>query len=335
MEAFSLLSRGSGLAATVLFLAGLLGGPWVAPLDAAARLGCLVGIVLMTAACALAAVNLRRPGGRHYTLLSAVQVGFDTIAISGMVTALQASTGQTTWPLVIVSVVIAALRLGLPGALTAWAATSVWLGTAAHVFGDRVMPPADLITVVMVNFMVAVLSGTQASAFGRQVKELERARRQLHHQASHDVLTGLPNRQRLLAYGTELGDREMAVLLLDLNGFKQVNDARGHAAGDELLCEVSRRLAANLRDGDLAGRLGGDEFLVVLADTDLATAACVAGRLRAEIQRPVDLPGGPVTVGVSIGTAGRAAGDDTDLPALTLAADAAMYSEKALSKPSR
>ncbi|MET0416361.1 MAG: GGDEF domain-containing protein [Actinoplanes sp.] len=332
VEAFSLLTRGSGLAATVLFVGGLLGdGAWAAPTDSHVRVMCLIGIALMSVGTLLTLLNLRRPGGRRYILMSGAQVACDMIAIGGIVTAIQASTGQTTWPLLAVSVVIAALRLRLAGAMTVWAVSSCWLAVAVHVLGEQVNRPGDLLMAVTVNFMIAVLSGIQASAFGRQVDELQEVRRQLHHQATHDVLTGLPNRERLMAYGAELDGRPVAVLLLDLDGFKRVNDTHGHAAGDELLREVSRRLSANLRDGDLAVRLGGDEFVVVLPDTDRDTVAVLAGRLRAEIRRPVDVPGGRAEVGVSIGAACRAAGEDTDITALALAADTAMYREKASS----
>ena len=100
-------------------------------------------------------------------------------------------------------------------------------------------------------------------------KEAELA---LQHMAYHDTLTGLPNRAMfeehldLAVARARRYDRSVAVLFMDLDGFKDVNDTMGHAAGDELLCEVSTRLRQATRDTDLVARLGGDEFLVLLAD---------------------------------------------------------------------
>jgi diguanylate cyclase (GGDEF)-like protein len=330
VEAYSLLSRGFGLTATVLFVAGLLDGPWGEPPAGPVRDACLVGIALMTLATALAVTNRRRPGGRHYTAFSAVQVVCDTVAIAGIVTAVQVFQAQTTWPLLTVPVVIAALRLRLLGALAAWSVTTGWLAAAVALFHERALPPGDLTMAAGVNLMIALLSGTQASAFGRQVRELEEVRRQLHHRATHDGLTGLANRGRLAGYAAGLDGRALAVLLLDLDGFKHVNDTLGHAAGDDLLREVAGRLTAALRDGDLAGRLGGDEFVVLLPDADAATAGALADRLRAAVGRPVVLAAGPASVGVSIGVACRPAGVRLDLDALLVRADAAMYREKAV-----
>jgi len=178
----------------------------------------------------------------------------------------------------------------------------------------------------------AVLSGIQAEAFARQVKELEAARQALHHQAHHDPLTGLPNREQVTAFARTQRGRALAVLGLDLNGFKQVNDSLGHSAGDRLLQEVGRRLATGLRDGDLAGRTGGDEFVILMPGADRRTAGDLADRLRDEVRRPVGIDGRQVRVGVSIGIACRAAGEDIDLDTLSRDADAAMYEDKSLSR---
>jgi diguanylate cyclase (GGDEF)-like protein len=191
----------------------------------------------------------------------------------------------------------------------------------------------DLPFAIAIHLFVALLSGTQSSAFARQVKELHAVRKALQHQASHDGLTALPNRARITEYADGQAGREMTVLLLDLNGFKEVNDTLGHAAGDSLLREVGHRLSANLRAGDMAGRLGGDEFVVLLPDTGPAAAAEIEARLRTEIGRPVDLDGHQISVGASIGAAHRPAGATTSLTALTADADAAMYRDKTAGIP--
>ena len=328
VEAGSLLSRGGGLLATVLFLAGALGMPPGIEEAPQIRLACLAGIALMVAGTGVAIVNLRRPAGGAYGFLSAIEVVTDTLAIGGIVVAIQAYSEQTTWPLLAMPLLIASQRTGLLGALLAWAATSGMLISAYAAYGEEAIRPGDLSVAVLGNLLIAILCGTQSSAYRRQVTELDAIRRQLQRQADHDPLTGLPNRERLASYAGELDGRPLAVLLLDLDGFKAVNDTLGHAAGDELLRVVAGRLTAELRAGDLAGRIGGDEFVVLLADADRATADGLAARLRTEIRRPLELLGRPVSVGVSIGVAGRPAGDGTGLEALSAIADAAMYEQK-------
>lgn len=163
----------------------------------------------------------------------------------------------------------------------------------------------------------------------RDVHERYLLERKLSHAAYHDPLTGLGNlaRARALLSGCYAGRRRLAagVLLIDLDGFKAVNDTFGHARGDALLREVAKRLRGCLRDGDEVVRLGGDEFLLVLPDGNGAEA--VADRVLAELRRPLDVDGSPLTVTASVGTAlaeGAASPDD-----LLRNADLAMYAAKA------
>jgi diguanylate cyclase (GGDEF)-like protein/PAS domain S-box-containing protein len=152
-----------------------------------------------------------------------------------------------------------------------------------------------------------------------------------------DPLTGLPNRRRLqeraeiALWDARAADRSLALLFLDLDGFKAVNDRLGHAAGDQVLTAVAERLSARLRRGDLLARLGGDEFLVVLPGLDRATARAEAQRvaddLTATVRRPVDLAGGPATVGVSIGLS-VFPDDGDEFRDLLHAADQRMYDRK-------
>lgn len=154
----------------------------------------------------------------------------------------------------------------------------------------------------------------------------------LRHAALHDPLTRLPNRaqffQRLEA---EMAAGSLAVLYLDLDGFKPINDTHGHGAGDELLRIVSARITAAVRPGDLVARLGGDEFAVlcsVISDSSEATA--IAERLVTAVARPIKLAGGTVEIGVSVGIAlgarRRDAHDNGER--LLEAADAALYEAK-------
>ena len=149
--------------------------------------------------------------------------------------------------------------------------------------------------------------------------ERKRIEAELAHQALHDPLTGLPNRTlladrlRLALSRLRRTDVCLAVLFLDLDGFKGVNDALGHAAGDQFLVEVAHRLRGVLRGGDTAARVGGDEFVVLCEVAGAAEARGIADRVVAEVP-------GAVSVGVAL-----AVGGDEDPDALVRAADAAMY----------
>ncbi|WP_156036501.1 bifunctional diguanylate cyclase/phosphodiesterase [Blastococcus sp. URHD0036] len=154
-------------------------------------------------------------------------------------------------------------------------------------------------------------------------------------EALTDHLTGLPNRRAVLRRMAEDGGRGPVTVfaLLDLDRFKEVNDGLGHAAGDDLLCQVTARLTPVLRTGDLLGRLGGDEFAVVATVEDGAspeeTAEHLCRRLRECFVEPFLLEDLAVHVGVSIGvTTGSPTGDDEGTAQLLREADAAMYDAK-------
>jgi diguanylate cyclase (GGDEF)-like protein/PAS domain S-box-containing protein len=153
----------------------------------------------------------------------------------------------------------------------------------------------------------------------------------LAHQASHDTLTGLPNRSQLLGLMAAAFDaREpMALLFIDLDRFKWVNDSLGHEAGDVLLVEVADRLRRLLRPGDVVARLGGDEFVVLAHGVgEVSTAVALADRVAAALRRPVLLPMGRESyASASIGIA--IAGPDDAPETLLRDADTAMYRAKA------
>lgn len=169
---------------------------------------------------------------------------------------------------------------------------------------------------------------------GREVSELRQAESELEHRASHDPLTGLPNRRRLqcklqsaIAHAAQAGDC-LAVLYLDLDGFKEVNDQGGHSAGDRLLREVAQRLQQGLRQGDLVARVGGDEFVALLPGCrDAAAARTVANDLRSRLNPPYRLANGLFQMGASIGIACYPM-DGSDPDTLLAHADSAMYVAK-------
>ena len=162
----------------------------------------------------------------------------------------------------------------------------------------------------------------------------QRARQdELLHQALHDSLTGLPNRALLyerLEHSLRRNDRvpgSPVVLFLDLDDFKPVNDRFGHAAGDDALVEIGRRLTAAVRPGDTVARLGGDEFLVLCDDVrEEADLDGIAERIRTVVAEPIELSSGVVDVSTSIGCSRAGAGDTAD--EMVRRADLAMYEDK-------
>lgn len=172
-----------------------------------------------------------------------------------------------------------------------------------------------------------------ASVF-HDITDMRLADDHIRHMALHDALTGLGNRtllQERLQHGLERAKREgtgMAVMFMDLDRFKTVNDTFGHEVGDLLLQEVARRIKARLRSSDTLARLGGDEFVVLLEIVDSpSVCATLAGEIIAVVSQPMDLHGHGVQVGASVGIAlfPKDAGNALDL---MKSADMAMYAAK-------
>jgi diguanylate cyclase (GGDEF)-like protein len=171
------------------------------------------------------------------------------------------------------------------------------------------------------------------SLAGATIERLEQ-RRQLDALAHQDALTGLPNRvllldrmQRVLASAVRY-DRPFAIHYLDLDGFKEVNDTYGHAAGDAVLREVGRRLASAVRESDTVARIGGDEFVVLQPQLEQPKdAERLASRLRASFEEPIGYQRRRLSVGTSIGTS-HYPRDGDDIQALMNRADEALYRAK-------
>ena len=169
---------------------------------------------------------------------------------------------------------------------------------------------------------------------GREITELVQAREQVIQLAYSDPLTGLANRTSLAPAFDQAVERarrrggRLAAFFIDLDGFKEVNDAHGHAMGDRFLIEIARRLRSSLRASDLVARLGGDEFFAVLEDlAEPSAIEAVARKLLAELARPVDLGEASAQVSGSIGIA-LFPDHGGDAGALIRRADAAMYQAK-------
>jgi diguanylate cyclase (GGDEF)-like protein len=173
------------------------------------------------------------------------------------------------------------------------------------------------------------------SIVAERTAQLQRNQEDLKSMAYLDVLTGLPNRRafnddlRRFIAECERGHGDFALLLIDLDGFKSINDSVGHGAGDAVLVEVAGRLRTLIRETDLAARLGGDEFCVVLAqprDTAAVDSACA--RIIKKLNEPIVLADRVVVIGASIGVA-KVPGERTTTPdELHKAADMALYEAK-------
>ena len=168
----------------------------------------------------------------------------------------------------------------------------------------------------------------------REINELKRAEVTLEHLATHDTLTGLPNRYLMFDRLNQLLVRAeryklcFAILFIDLDGFKRVNDSRGHDVGDLVLRGVAERLTRNLRGADTVARIGGDEFVILLESLRAGPdAIALADKIGSAVSMPFALPGGDTTVTVSIGI-GLYPEDGRDAEELLKAADVAMYRAK-------
>ncbi|MGW4120573.1 diguanylate cyclase domain-containing protein [Nocardia sp. NPDC004711] len=166
------------------------------------------------------------------------------------------------------------------------------------------------------------------------ITEFRASRRQLEYQATHDPLTGLANRALVLSrLAAALGTTETlpvsSVLFIDLDGFKAINDTLGHAIGDTVLQIVAQRLQRGLRSEDIVGRIGGDEFLVLLSGRTLGDDIdTLIARLRQTMAEPIIARGHRIQVDASIGVTDLCMGDDRSPEAVLHDADVAMYQAK-------
>lgn len=181
--------------------------------------------------------------------------------------------------------------------------------------------PASLGLLGVIGIVIALL----LFGLARSTAALDRARAEALHRATHDPLTGLGNRA-LFAERLEHSPLPLALLALDLDRFKHVNDTLGHEAGDDLLKQVATRLRSVVRDGDLVARLGGDEFMVLISGTtDASTLTGLADRICATIAEPFQLGSETANIGVSVGIATTLADERKDLVSR---ADFALYEAK-------
>ena len=205
------------------------------------------------------------------------------------------------------------------------------LNELTNVDGQIRRPDGTETAVLVSTRRVAPTGGTKRwMVFVRDISERKQLEARLDWEATHDALTGLPNRlalTRLLTNAQPTEQTPLTAIFVDLDGFKRVNDAMGHRAGDDLLREASSRLRAAVRPSDTVTRLGGDEFVVVLhgqASEDDVDA--MVTRLLSELTRPFELRGTPTHLSASIGVATTTG--ETDPTDVIRLADLAMYQAK-------
>ncbi|RZU54459.1 diguanylate cyclase (GGDEF)-like protein [Krasilnikovia cinnamomea] len=207
----------------------------------------------------------------------------------------------------------------------------------ASATANYVLVVAMILTAAMIGALLRRFDRAHraAAASAAELLRQERAALQLanenaatiRHQAEHDALTGLPNRKLFIERMQQaLRAGEPAVMFVDLDDFKRINDSLGHAAGDALLVEVAARLRGSVRDNDTAARLGGDEFAILIENGGADTAISVAQRIIEALAEPVDTGGTQVLTRGSVGIA--VAGPDRDGTDLLRQADVAMYAAK-------
>ncbi len=343
------LSRGTYIIEVVTVAGAIFASAWhfvVAPAAAAllhgAQLAFVVTLVPEMVAMSLALMLMSRTSGSPSLYLLTVGMGLFALAAVG---AVGTQVHHLPWYahglgavylIAGLTVAVASRDVLAPGDASGWRAFTSFWSTLAY------LPIALALASVVLEFRVSgtvdpvlLAAVTASSALGllRQFLGLlimRRLRAELHHQAFHDSLTGLPNRaafhrdaEVILARGGA------AVLILDLDGFKQVNDTLGHAAGDALLAGVGARMAAAVRPGDLAARLGGDEFAVILpggADADL-----VGTRLLDSLAEPFPVGDTALHARASLGLS-VADGPGRQLKQLLHEADLALYEAKAAGK---
>lgn len=232
--------------------------------------------------------------------------------------------------------VLALLWCGLVYTVFSTAAIALCFSIAALMFfeGGHFMPVSSVDSAVLVSLRLGtVVVACAPVLLAIVLQERAELNARLHHLANHDPLTGLPNRQAFLdavRRALRPGQGGAALMMLDLDHFKRINDSWGHAAGDAVLRAVGARIATALRGGDIAGRLGGEEFGVLLPNCPPRIAGSIAERIRQAIAtHPVLTPDGQrIPISASIGLLTLTTHLPGDPEAALAIADAALYRAK-------
>lgn len=260
--------------------------------------------------------------------------------------------GNSIWWLVL-SCVVASIVISMRAGVVLAVALGVSIGFASFGFISGMLTynmditayltrPAAWLALMIASgvFMIIILQsiGTYNRSIVSLLQEIKSQHDQIQHIAMHDDLTGLPVRRlaedriRIAINGARRRQKMVALLFIDLNRFKTVNDVHGHEAGDFVLREVAKRLLGTIRSEDTASRIGGDEFLVILGDLAGADAAVQsAERIIDHISQPIEYKTHSITVGASIGIS-LFPDHAEEVKELLKIADEAMYSIKNTSR---
>lgn len=306
---------------------------------------CLGALVMGTGVCSMhytgmAAMRMRPP--IHYVpslfLLSVVIAVVASGAALWMAFRLRQRTSNVRLLRAGAAVVMGAAIAGMH--YTGMAAARFQMGSTCTMKGTG-LSTAGLALVILVfslsGLSLALIISMMDFRASALKSALANAHDELHFLAMHDALTKLPNRALLedrLCHEMKSADRSrqpFSVLFLDLDGFKQVNDAFGHQVGDHLLVEVAARIASAVRASDTIARVGGDEFVLLANTSDPADAANLADKLIRVVGEPYTIAGNDCQVTVSIGIA-IYSGEGTSYKELLKSADAAMYHAKMLGR---
>ena len=204
-----------------------------------------------------------------------------------------------------------------------------WVCLPGHSYGFACDLDAPAAAVLTLRDLLLVLH--EASAVLESSQQSVSAQADLERMAMLDPLTELPNRRKLFECLNSIlkSNHHSAILQIDLDRFKRINDSLGHAAGDEVLIVVANRLSANIRPGDLVARIGGDEFVVACPEvSNVDSMAELAERLIESLNQPMQLQGHQYEIGASIGVAFKEASQTIDPDMLLQNADLALYTSK-------
>jgi diguanylate cyclase (GGDEF)-like protein len=226
------------------------------------------------------------------------------------------------WRLLFGGIVVLLLVLGMRAVFAMFGHSEL-----AQPQNSMVVQPFQVIT------FIAAMSTAMLGSFGFLLLVKERTDREIMHLAMTDTLTQIPNRRALTDYAEHALARRtglpVALLLIDADHFKLINDTHGHQIGDDVLCKLASLLAGRLRGQDLLGRFGGEEFLVIAPDTGTEDALALAESLRTIIaSTPFATADGEISLSVSIGISGCPATARRALKDMLVEADAALYDAK-------
>lgn len=259
-------------------------------------------------------------------------VGFGWLAMSSLLTATIYSVRAGIITAIAALVVIALAGVGFTSGLL-----TTTVDPTKYVTSPYAWTAVTLVVSVTTLVVFLAIAGFQRTTQDLLV-EVEKQRDQIAHLAIHDQLTGLPSsdladdRLQVALHAARRARKKVALLFIDLDGFKALNDTAGHAAGDHALKAVAERLKIAIRAEDTAARIGGDEFMVILGRIqDDRTVARIAERILDALSKPIDGSGGGFSVGASIGI-GLFPDHADDPQTLRRLADAAMYVAKRTGK---